>query len=154
MKPFCFGSLVLALLVTTGCSSGTALPELTTSTQYQQLLEGFDTLAACETAASSAPSGFFNCTRQLTLCTNGGYSLIVTDIVNEGTFRITDVNIHGEQKGPGDGPTTFDATFNPEHNVVSTMLSGTRPYQAQVLTAAGQASLDATCASFTQRSWW
>ena len=154
MKPSWRGLLLVSLMVVTGCSSGSAPPELTTSTHYQQLLEGYDTLAACEQVAAVAPSGFFNCTRQLTLCTNGGYSLIVTDVVNEGIFHIADVNIHAEQKGAGDGPTTFDATFNANHDVVSTMLSGTRPYQAQVETAAGQAALDATCASFTQRTWW
>lgn len=114
------------------------------TTQFQQLVEGFATLAECEAATQG--SGF-NCMRSLTLCDNGGFTLIVTDIVNEGRYDLDGEDVTATRASPGDGPSTFSLTLNAT-GFESPELGSTNPWRKTTADASGE------CAALEGRTWW
>src|SRR5262249_54985148 len=77
--------------------------------RYRQLAHGFATQEACESATQG---GLFNCFRFITVCANGGYDLIVTDIDDEGLYTRDGDTLQFTQQGEGDGPLRFTATLS------------------------------------------
>jgi hypothetical protein len=135
----------LLLSIACSCSGGSSAANETVA--YQQLVEGFPDLATC---LAMTEGELFNCTRSLTLCSNGGFELVVTDIVNEGLYTVEDRRIVATLAAPGDAPETF--TFVPiPDGLESPELGGTHPWRPSG-TEADQ--LDETCAALEGRTWW
>jgi hypothetical protein len=126
----------------------------TANVQYQQLIEGYDTLEACQNDSARDP--VVNCLRTLVLCTNGGYQLTVTDIDNEGQYTHDGLTLQATQGGDGDGPLTFNATLAADQlTLTSPQLGGAHPWTFSTLDVHDQVEgVDAECDVLPERNWW
>ncbi|MBA3499345.1 MAG: hypothetical protein M4D80_09850 [Myxococcota bacterium] len=133
--------LYLAITITLASCSGSSSLETTT---FEQLVDGFATLGECEAATQG--SGF-NCKRTLTLCDNGGFTLIVTDIVNEGRYDLDGKDVTATRASPGDGPSMFSLTLNAS-GFESPELAGANPWAKTTVDASSE------CSTLEGRMWW
>jgi hypothetical protein len=120
---------------------------ITTDLQFQQLVDDALDLETCR--AETAGTGF-NCLRALTVCANGGFLLIVTDIVNEGRYTASNGVHVADRKSPGDGPAQFTFTLTGDM-LESTELAGDHSWE-RGNTAAD--SLADACGALEGRFWW
>jgi hypothetical protein len=139
-----------ALLGIAAC--GDAVETVDENTRYVQLSDDFETLEACQAAAGGSA---FACVRRLTLCTNGGYTLNVTDISNEGVYSIEGDTIVGRQGGAGDGPERFTGKLGPGRtSFTSPELSGRHPWRKVTLQGEERLRVDEDCEVLPGRDWW
>ena len=89
------------------------------------------------------------------MCPNGGYSLILTDIVNEGRFTRSGNNLSASQEGAGDGPGTFSATLENEGSRLSSpQLAGDHAWERKTLDSAEGQTVRDGCNAMEGRTWW
>jgi hypothetical protein len=153
MKPVLSAFLLLSALACGGPQPQVEPPESQAQVlSFTRLVDGVASLAQCE--AATVGSGF-NCTQLLTLCPNGGYSLMVTDIMNEGTFTRTGNSVDATQQGSGDGPAHFSAVLETQETVLSSAeLAGEHPWERQALTGTDAQQAADGCAAMEGRTWW
>ena len=117
---------------------------------FTQLDDGFDTLEACLAATAGS---VFNCNHALTLCKNGGFVLVVTDIANEGSFVEEGKTLRAFTSGSGDGPREFSLILDGDA-LTSRELSGRYLWNRRELTADQARRIDEDCSSLEGRTWW
>lgn len=122
---------------------------LTGNRRFAQLIDGYDDLPRCQ---AEAPPGL-NCLRWLELCANGGFVLVVTDIVNEGTYVMAGSAVTATRQAPGDGPASFTLTLGAA-GFTSPELAGRHPWSIDTLDADEARGLAESCAALTGRTWW
>lgn len=115
-----------------------------------QLADPFETIEQCLQVTQDTE---FNCYRWLNLCKNGGFNLVLTDIVNEGVFLRIGYSIQATQMGNGDGPAGFDGILADDGSFTSQVLGGSRPFQNHVLTELDRINLDEDCSALAGRPW-
>lgn len=140
--------LLLAGLIA-GCGEDGAAPA--SDRRFVRLVDGYSTLAECE--ASSSGTGF-NCQQELNLCANGGFTIIVTDIGNEGvctgtrplsckTYTVGDLGLFTELQ--------IDLDRDP---IEVKPLIGANPWVEQQLDEKWRLNVMDECESLTKRDWW
>jgi hypothetical protein len=137
---------LLLVLLLTGCNEATTL---SSDTYYASLADGFTTLESCQAAAQGS---VFNCQRSLSLCRNGGFTLLVTDIINLGRYTQSGNQLTATLSGAGDAPAQFTATLNADGTLTSKELAGQNPWEKQALSVAEEKRLGEDCAAFEQRN--
>jgi hypothetical protein len=140
--------ITLACLVTSplvACGGGSS--SVDEDVEYQQLVDGFPDL---ETCLAETEGELFNCTRWLVLCANGGFELVVTDIVNEGLYTIDGDVITLRLESPGDAPDKITFRESGE-GLASSQLGGSQPW---LVTATGTESLESSCSALEGRTWF
>jgi len=124
------------------------------SERHVRVAEPFDTYGACERAQKDSGEGLFNCYQSIELCSNGGVDIVVTDIINEGLYRIDDDRLHVEIMSPGDIPSTLEIERAADGTLQTPGLPSKNPWTQQTLNAEEQKRLDEGCAAMEGRDWW
>ena len=137
--------VVLSLLA--ACTEGART--LPSDRSFTQLVDGAATHEQC---IANAPPGF-NCLHRLELCANGGFMLVVTDIINEGSYEVSGSSVSAVMRSPGDGPETFELTLTTE-GFTSAELAGQHPWLEREVFESDRERLATSCASLTGRHWW
>lgn len=119
-------------------------------TKYARLVGPYETLAECRAATAGE---VFNCEQSIVLCPNGAYILVVTDIVNEGSYVLDGDDVRGTQQDVGDGAATFTLRRAADGTFTSAELGG-RPWRPATLDAAEREDLVDDCAAIEGRRWW
>jgi hypothetical protein len=115
--------------------------------RYLRLNDEFDDESQCPS------DGLPNCHAILELCENGAMTIMLTDIVDEGTYVRDDKQITGTLNQPG-GPWVIDATIEEDGTIESDDIGGRHPFVPVVLDEAGKLRLADTCANVAMRPWF
>jgi hypothetical protein len=119
---------------------------------YERLVDGFESEEACEQA--TAGTGF-NCLNSLVLCQNSGFTLVVTDIINEGRCEPSGGSLLCTVLGPGDLGSGTELTVAPGDGTAEIAeLAGDHPWVELERTEAEAASTADSCNALTGRTWW
>jgi hypothetical protein len=78
------------------------------TTVYAAVPPPFETAAQCREVADP----LYNCEPSLTLCPDGSFQLLVTDILNAGTYEIDGDELRATLDGPGDVPRHIVGTLD------------------------------------------
>ncbi len=132
---------------------GGARPEVVAQPKrFTQLVDGFSSLLDCQGATQGS---VFNCEHELLLCPNGGFTLMLTDIMNEGRYTQQGQQVDGALEGSGDAPGRFTATLAQDGSTfTSPQLPGSHPWNRQLLSGAALTQAQDTCAAMEGRFWW
>jgi hypothetical protein len=85
-------------------------------TVYGRVVPPYQTVQACRDAVQD---GLFNCRPSIVLCPDGRYELLVTDIINEGTYAIDGDELRFTMTGAGDAPDAFVGTIGDDDTLAS-----------------------------------
>ena len=120
--------------------------------QFNQLVDGATSVEDCRAANQGS---VFNCEHVLLLCPNGGFTLLLTDIMNEGRFSRDGQQVEAELEGGGDGPGRFSATLDAqESSLTSPQLGGEHRWLRQLLDAPARQQAVQSCQAIEGRTWW
>jgi hypothetical protein len=124
--------------------------------EYRRLVDGFADLAACKLFQKQNPKEFFNCENWIQFCKNGGFTLVVTDIGNEGKYqRVSSTTITANVLGAGDLSGAVDFVLNTAtDSLAAARLAGSNQWQRATLTAPESAQVEQGCTALEGRDWW
>jgi hypothetical protein len=146
-------ALSVLVVLTAACTEQATAPDQTGETadegdrRYLRLNDEFDTESQCPS------NGLPNCHAILELCENGAMTIMLTDIVDEGTYVRDDTQITGTLNLPG-GPWVIHATIEEDGTIESDDIGGRHPFVPMVLDDAGKLRLADSCAAVATRPWF
>lgn len=88
---------------------------------------------------------FNACYHQITLCSKGKLTVVITDILAYGSYTLSGSLLQVTTEDISETPKFFEGIFAEDGSFTSTQLSGGLPFQNYVLSATERARLDADC---------
>jgi hypothetical protein len=144
---------VALLVASAGCAETPAPPcddgtcaVFDEDVRYERLADEYDDASQCPA------NGLPNCHAVFEFCANGGFTLVLTDIVEEGTY-VREGNDLTMTFQP-DATSGFEAMLRTDGTMDASEIGGRHPWLRIPLTAPDAAQLADTCAALEGRSWF
>jgi hypothetical protein len=149
MDTIAWRSVMLSAVLLVGCGDNGG--DTATDRRFSRIVDPYTSVAECE--ASTTGTGF-NCKQELDLCANGGFAIIVTDIVNEGICVGTQ-QLTCTVYGSGDlGHGTQLKILLDRSPIEVKPLTGSNPWGEEQLDEQQRLALADNCENMTRRGWW